>query len=111
MVAVPVSNPSWRPRMNIHKNARTTPYSRLLMARRVAAGDDRESRGRVLREPADGAEMRPALANGRRERANTSCFVRPKGPLLRPNLLSPMTAAAGRAKDRRRRPTIAGAQR
>src|SRR5215831_5889318 len=25
--------------MNIHKNARTTPYSRLLMARRVAAGE------------------------------------------------------------------------
>src|SRR6516164_1402769 len=25
--------------MNIHKNARTTPYSRLLMARRVGAGD------------------------------------------------------------------------
>src|SRR5215471_12012363 len=36
----------WRPsatqaeaRMNIHKNARITPYSRLLMARRVAAGE------------------------------------------------------------------------
>jgi hypothetical protein len=27
--------------MNIHKNARTTPYSRLLMARRVAAGGSR----------------------------------------------------------------------
>ena len=26
-------------RMNIHKNARTTPYSRLLMAHRVAAGE------------------------------------------------------------------------
>jgi hypothetical protein len=26
-------------RMNIHKNARTTPYSQLLMARRVAAGE------------------------------------------------------------------------
>jgi transposase-like protein len=25
--------------MNIHKNARTTPYSRLLMARRVGAGE------------------------------------------------------------------------
>jgi len=25
--------------MNIHKNARTTPYSRLLMARRIGAGD------------------------------------------------------------------------
>jgi len=34
----------------------------------------------------------------------SSCFVRPKGPLLRPDLLSPMTAAAGRDKDRRRQP-------
>jgi transposase-like protein len=25
--------------MNIHKNARTTPYSRFLMARRIAAGE------------------------------------------------------------------------
>jgi transposase InsO family protein len=31
--------PEPRPGMNIHKNARTTPYSRLLMARRVDAGE------------------------------------------------------------------------
>src|SRR5262252_9346881 len=42
---------------------------------------------------------------------NISCFVRPKGPLLRPDLPPPMTAAAGRGKDRRRRPAKAGAQR
>ena len=33
--------------MNIHKNARTTPYSRLLMARRVGAGE------RVVKVAAD----------------------------------------------------------
>jgi hypothetical protein len=41
----------------------------------------------------------------------SSCFVRPKGPLLRPDLLPSMTAVAGRGKDRRKRPAAAGAQR
>jgi Integrase core domain len=43
--------------------------------------------------------------------ANSSCSVRPKGPLLRPDLLPSTTAVAGRGKDRRRRPAAAGAQR
>jgi hypothetical protein len=42
---------------------------------------------------------------------NSSCFVRPKGPLLRPDLSPGLTAAAGWGKDRRRRPASAGAQR
>jgi transposase len=39
LVVVDRQQPEPRPRMNIHKNARTTPYSRLLMARRVGAGE------------------------------------------------------------------------
>ena len=35
--------------------------------------------------------------------ANISCFVRPKGPLLRSDLLPLMTATAGRRKDAARR--------
>ena len=42
---------------------------------------------------------------------NPSCLVRSKGPLLRPDLTPTRTAAAGRGKDRRRRPASAGAQR
>lgn len=38
MVAVR-QQPEPRLRMNIHKNARTPPYSRLLIARRVDAGE------------------------------------------------------------------------
>jgi hypothetical protein len=41
----------------------------------------------------------------------SSCLVRPKGPLLRPDLPPIATGAATRGKDRRRRPAIAGAQR
>src|SRR5262249_24529356 len=51
-----------------------------------------------------------AATHRQRGFANISCFVRPQGPLLRPDLLSPMTAAAGRGKDRRRRPATVGAQ-
>src|SRR5438309_6507236 len=43
--------------------------------------------------------------------SNPSCLVRSKGPLLRPDLTPTRTAAAGRGKDRRRRPASAGAQR
>jgi transposase InsO family protein len=39
LVVADRQQPEPRPRMNIHKNARTTPYSRLLMARRVDAGE------------------------------------------------------------------------
>jgi hypothetical protein len=52
-----------------------------------------------------------AITRRPRDCTNGSCLVRPKGPLLRPDLLSPATAAAGRGKDRRRRPAAAGAQR
>ena len=43
--------------------------------------------------------------------AKPSCLIRPKGPFLRPDLARPATAAAGRGKDRLRRPANAGAQR
>jgi transposase InsO family protein len=50
--------------------------------------------------------IRPSSAS-----ANRSCLVRPKGPLLRPDLPPITTGAASRGKDRRRRPAIGGAQR
>src|ERR1700739_1737351 len=56
--------------MNIHKNARTTPYSRLLMARRVGAGE------RAVKVAGDFCvseqtvrKMGAALAERRRDRA------------------------------------------
>lgn len=46
----------------------------------------------------------------RRGSAKTRSLVRPKGPFLRPDLARPPTVA-GRGKEHRRRPAIAGAQR
>jgi hypothetical protein len=43
--------------------------------------------------------------------SNPSCLVRPKGPLLRPDLRPMTTTGADRGKDRQRRPAKAGAKR
>src|SRR5438270_10493503 len=64
-------------------------------------------RHRIIGKEHRAAEMHTALPCSRLY----SCLVRSKGPLLRPDLTPTRTAAAGRGKDRRRRPASAGAQR
>ena len=60
--------------MNIHKNARTTPYSRLLMARRVDAGE------RVSKVAGDFCVSEQTVRKcwtGRRRKSDARCQYHP----------------------------------